>query len=99
MDDIKLGGWRLDNEGYVEIPETPGLGIELDRAQLARFMPDVGRLLDPVIRLRNRPSEDHNSRTEARTVCQKGARRNTTIKNAKDKVPPIFEPRALSFAS
>jgi D-galactarolactone cycloisomerase len=47
VDDIKLGGWRLDNEGYVEIPETPGLGIELDRAQLARFMPDVGRLLDP----------------------------------------------------
>ena len=47
VDDIKLGGWRLDNEGYVEIPETPGLGIELDRAQLARFMPDVGQLLDP----------------------------------------------------
>ena len=47
VDDIKLGGWRLDNEGYVEIPEAPGLGIELDRAQLARFMPDVGRLLDP----------------------------------------------------
>ena len=47
VDDIKLGGWRLDNEGYVEIPETPGLGIELDRAQLARFMPDAGRLLDP----------------------------------------------------
>jgi L-alanine-DL-glutamate epimerase-like enolase superfamily enzyme len=47
VDDIKLGGWRLDNEGYVEIPKTPGLGIELDRAQLARFMPDVGRLLDP----------------------------------------------------
>jgi L-alanine-DL-glutamate epimerase-like enolase superfamily enzyme len=47
LDDIKLGGWTLDEEGCVQIPDTPGLGIELDRAQLARFTPEVERLLDP----------------------------------------------------
>jgi D-galactarolactone cycloisomerase len=46
LDDIKLGGWTLDAEGYVQIPDSPGLGIELDRAQLARFTPDGNRLLD-----------------------------------------------------
>jgi D-galactarolactone cycloisomerase len=47
LDDIKLGGWTLDEEGCVQIPDTPGLGIELDRAQLARFTREVEQLLDP----------------------------------------------------
>jgi L-alanine-DL-glutamate epimerase-like enolase superfamily enzyme len=29
--------FRLDAEGYLLIPDTPGLGIELDRAALARY--------------------------------------------------------------
>jgi L-alanine-DL-glutamate epimerase-like enolase superfamily enzyme len=46
LDDIKQGGWTIDAEGYVQIPDSPGLGIELDRAQLARFTPDAHRLLN-----------------------------------------------------
>ena len=45
LDDIKLGGWTLDAEGQVEIPQLPGLGIELDIEQLARFTPDARHLL------------------------------------------------------
>jgi D-galactarolactone cycloisomerase len=47
LDDIKLGGWTLDEQGCVQIPDTPGLGLELDRAQLERFTPEVEQLLDP----------------------------------------------------
>jgi L-alanine-DL-glutamate epimerase-like enolase superfamily enzyme len=47
LDDLKLGGWAIDEEGYVRIPDSPGLGIELDRQRLARFTPDAARLLDP----------------------------------------------------
>ncbi len=46
LDDIKQGGWTMDEEGYVQIPDAPGLGIDLDRAQLARFTPEPDRLLD-----------------------------------------------------
>jgi len=45
LDDIKLGGWTLDEEGRVEIPQLPGLGIELDIDQLARFTPDARSFL------------------------------------------------------
>jgi len=45
LDDIKLGGWTLDAEGFVEIPELPGLGIELDQDALGRFTPDPQYLL------------------------------------------------------
>jgi D-galactarolactone cycloisomerase len=45
LDDIKLGGWTLDAEGFVEIPDLPGLGIELDQDALGRFTPDPGHLL------------------------------------------------------
>jgi L-alanine-DL-glutamate epimerase-like enolase superfamily enzyme len=30
VDTLKTGGWRLDNEGYLAIPDAPGLGLELD---------------------------------------------------------------------
>ncbi len=32
--------FKLDSEGFLPIPETPGLGIELDRDALARFAGD-----------------------------------------------------------
>jgi L-alanine-DL-glutamate epimerase-like enolase superfamily enzyme len=30
IDDIAEGGWRLDGEGYLPIPTTPGLGVSLN---------------------------------------------------------------------
>jgi D-galactarolactone cycloisomerase len=30
IDEIKVGGWKLDADGMLAIPSTPGLGIELD---------------------------------------------------------------------
>jgi D-galactarolactone cycloisomerase len=30
----------LDAEGYLAIPDAPGLGVRLDRAKLARYTPD-----------------------------------------------------------
>lgn len=37
VDDLVVGGWRLDADGYLAIPETPGLGIRLSAEALARF--------------------------------------------------------------
>jgi L-alanine-DL-glutamate epimerase-like enolase superfamily enzyme len=37
IDDIALGGWHLDSDGMLPIPEKPGLGIEIDLASLAEF--------------------------------------------------------------
>ena len=36
VDAIAAGGWKLDAEGLLSIPERPGLGLELDRAALAK---------------------------------------------------------------
>jgi len=36
VDDIADGGWRLDADGMLPIPDTPGLGLELDRDAVAR---------------------------------------------------------------
>ena len=30
IDDIKVGGWKMDKDGMLAIPDTPGLGLELD---------------------------------------------------------------------
>ena len=30
IDEITLGGWKLDSDGMLAIPTTPGLGLELD---------------------------------------------------------------------
>jgi L-alanine-DL-glutamate epimerase-like enolase superfamily enzyme len=46
LDDIKLGGWPIDGEGFVEIPDGPGLGIELDPEGLARFTRDARVLFE-----------------------------------------------------
>jgi D-galactarolactone cycloisomerase len=38
IDSLLVEPFGLDDEGYLRIPEGPGLGIELDRASLARFV-------------------------------------------------------------
>lgn len=45
LDDIVLGSWARDEEGLIEIPEKPGLGVELDLDALSRFTPNAERLL------------------------------------------------------
>jgi NAD(P)-dependent dehydrogenase (short-subunit alcohol dehydrogenase family) len=44
--DIKLGGWPLDSEGFVQIPNQPGLGVELDRDGLERYTRNARELLE-----------------------------------------------------
>ncbi len=44
VDDIIKGGWQLDAEGYLKIPQRPGLGIELDEEAVARLTPGAPAL-------------------------------------------------------
>ncbi len=45
IDEIALGGWPLDAEGMLTIPDKPGLGIEIDLAALAEYsQSDVSEL-------------------------------------------------------
>ena len=37
IDDITVGGWQLDSEGMLNIPNKPGLGLELDPDAVARY--------------------------------------------------------------
>lgn len=37
MDDLSVTPPELDAEGYLTIPETPGLGVQLDPAKVARY--------------------------------------------------------------
>ncbi len=37
IDDIKVGGWPLDADGMLPIPDAPGLGIELDWDVVDRY--------------------------------------------------------------
>ncbi len=37
IDELASGGWRLDSDGMLTIPERPGLGIEIDLDALAEF--------------------------------------------------------------
>jgi len=37
--------FRLDDEGYLAIPERPGLGVVLDPEKVARYTADPGRLI------------------------------------------------------
>ena len=36
VDEIAAGGWRLDTEGLLPIPDTPGLGLTMDDDAVAR---------------------------------------------------------------
>jgi L-alanine-DL-glutamate epimerase-like enolase superfamily enzyme len=40
VDGITEEPFALDAEGYLTIPERPGLGVRLDRENLARYTPD-----------------------------------------------------------
>ena len=37
IDEIVVGGWQLDEDGMLPIPDGPGLGIELDMDAVARY--------------------------------------------------------------
>jgi L-alanine-DL-glutamate epimerase-like enolase superfamily enzyme len=37
IDEIAAGGWHLDADGLLPIPDKPGLGIEIDFDALARY--------------------------------------------------------------
>ena len=37
IDEIVVGGWKLDADGTLPIPERPGLGITIDMEALARY--------------------------------------------------------------
>jgi D-galactarolactone cycloisomerase len=37
VDELAAGGWRLDNDGMLAIPERPGLGLELDLDALSHY--------------------------------------------------------------
>jgi L-alanine-DL-glutamate epimerase-like enolase superfamily enzyme len=45
IDEIVTNSWRLDPDGMLEIPGTPGLGLKLDSDAVARFA-NGARLLD-----------------------------------------------------
>ncbi|MBD3308110.1 mandelate racemase/muconate lactonizing enzyme family protein [candidate division KSB3 bacterium] len=37
VDDITVGGWQLDADGMLSIPDAPGLGVELDLEAVTRY--------------------------------------------------------------
>ncbi|MBM3727872.1 MAG: mandelate racemase/muconate lactonizing enzyme family protein [Acidobacteria bacterium] len=37
IDDIAAGGWQLDSDGMLVIPDAPGLGLEIDQDALERY--------------------------------------------------------------
>ena len=44
LDGILKEPFTLDSEGYLNIPELPGLGVELDPQKVARYTPDASAL-------------------------------------------------------
>lgn len=38
MEDLTVDPFQIDDEGFLQIPDRPGLGIELDRDKLKRFL-------------------------------------------------------------
>ena len=37
IDEITVGGWKLDNDGMLAIPSKPGLGLELDPDAVKKY--------------------------------------------------------------
>jgi D-galactarolactone cycloisomerase len=37
VDEITVGGWKLDPDGMLSIPDTPGLGVQLDPGAVAKY--------------------------------------------------------------
>jgi len=46
VDEITLNNWQLDEEGMLEIPDTPGLGVALDHDRIRPYLTDK-TFLDP----------------------------------------------------
>src|SRR4051794_17831621 len=46
IDEITVGGWHLDGDGMLAIPEAPGLGLKLDWDAVARYTGDQ-KLIEP----------------------------------------------------
>ena len=44
QDDGTLGVFTLDDAGFLTIPDTPGLGVELDPDKVARYCDDATAL-------------------------------------------------------
>ena len=44
VDGILKQAFSLDGEGYLHIPDLPGLGIELDPDKVGRYTPDAAPL-------------------------------------------------------
>jgi len=47
VNDITVGGWQLDSNGLLDIPDRPGLGIELDRDRIGKYTDDPTPLFVP----------------------------------------------------
>jgi D-galactarolactone cycloisomerase len=49
IDEIAAGGWRLDSEGMLPVPATPGLGVDINLDALAEYsrttLTDLKRML------------------------------------------------------
>jgi L-alanine-DL-glutamate epimerase-like enolase superfamily enzyme len=41
IDELVAGGWHLDADGMLPIPDGPGLGVELDRDAVAKYTGDA----------------------------------------------------------
>jgi L-alanine-DL-glutamate epimerase-like enolase superfamily enzyme len=46
VDELIVGGWTLDADGCLDIPQTPGLGIRLDRDALREMTRNSDAVLD-----------------------------------------------------
>ncbi len=46
VDGILAKPFDLDREGWLTIPDLPGLGVTIDRQKLARYTPELGALFD-----------------------------------------------------
>jgi L-alanine-DL-glutamate epimerase-like enolase superfamily enzyme len=44
VDGLLVAPFRLDSEGFLEIPMKPGIGVDLDPAKVARFSPNAAAL-------------------------------------------------------
>jgi D-galactarolactone cycloisomerase len=40
IDEITVGGWSLDGDGMLAIPDRPGLGVTVDLDAVSRYADD-----------------------------------------------------------
>ena len=46
VDGLLTEPFKLDSEGYLEIPMSPGIGVSLDPAKVAKYSPNWRRLFE-----------------------------------------------------